>query len=133
MIFFQETIHLSPIVQEKVLSIWLQKNLSLLLVTIIYYAALNIDVYTSCHIILNNDQKMTLTLLEILPKMDKKYWRCDPSTPAEGTTYAQLTKLLQVIFDLVMIIRFYSILYRLHNPSIIFLNYFRVILKMKLI
>ena len=38
-----------------------------------------------------------LAVKSILPRMSRKYWKCDPDQHAEGETFVRLTHLLQVI------------------------------------
>ena len=97
--WFQEITHLSPIMHEKVLSIWLLKNLLQLLVMLRCYTEIWFRLFKLLWHSLSNyvlRDHISILLSDILPKMDKNYWRCDPSTPIEGVTFAQLTKLLQV-------------------------------------
>ena len=37
-----------------------------------------------------------LAVKSILPRMSRKYWKCDPDQHAEGETFVRLTHLLQV-------------------------------------
>ena len=37
-----------------------------------------------------------LAVKSILPRMSRKYWKCDPDQHVEGETFVRLTHLLQV-------------------------------------
>ena len=41
-----------------------------------------------------------LAVKSILPRMSRKYWKCDPDQHVEGETFVRLTHLLQVIYYL---------------------------------
>ena len=37
-----------------------------------------------------------LAVKSVLPKMSRKYWKCDPDEHVEGETFIRMTNLLQV-------------------------------------
>ena len=37
-----------------------------------------------------------LAVKSVLPKMSRKYWKCDPDEHIEGETFIRMTNLLQV-------------------------------------